>query len=362
MPDIVVNLGERSYTIHARAGVLREAGSCLTAAGLEGLPLFIVTDKNVAAALPAALDALRKVPCPRSTVVVIEPGEESKSMAGFSALMDQLAAFEDGDGVVVIALGGGVVGDLTGFVAACYKRGTPWVQVPTTLLSQVDASVGGKTAINHPTAKNLIGAFHQPRAVLADLDVLTTLPVRELRSGLAEVIKHGVIADSAFFERIEGSLSAALPLDSRVLEDYVATSCVIKGAVVEADEKDTSGRRAALNYGHTFGHAIELAAHFRYAHGEAIAIGMACAGDLAVRMELLKQADANRIEAVLENAGLPTRATGLSGRDVMAAMQLDKKFLRGSNRFVLAREIGRVELHRDVPEGLVLEVLQKRLA
>lgn len=361
MPDILVNLGERSYTIHARSGVLQDAVSCLGAAGLEGLPLFIVTDKNVAAALPSALDTLLKIPSPRSTVVIIEPGEESKSMAGFSDVMDRLAAFEDGDSVVVMALGGGVVGDLTGFVAACYKRGTPWVQVPTTLLSQVDASVGGKCAINHPTAKNLIGAFHQPRAVLADLDVLKTLPVRELRSGLAEVIKHGVISDSAFFERIERSLPAALNLDSKALEDYVATSCRIKGAVVTEDERDTSGRRAALNYGHTFGHAIELAAHFRYAHGEAIAIGMACAGDLAVRMGLLKQAEASRIEAALERAGLPTRATDLSVPSVMAAMQLDKKFLRGSNRFVLAREIGRVELHRNVPEALLLDTLQGRL-
>jgi len=360
MIDIRIDLADRSYDVVVGAGVLRSAADHFAGAALDRLPLFIITDENVAAVQRIALDQIQALPV-RKRVVTIPPGEGSKNILAFSHLLDELAAFEDGDGAVVVAIGGGVVGDLGGFVAACYKRGVPWVQVPTTLLAQVDSSVGGKVAINHPTAKNLIGAFHQPRLVLADMDTLESLPVRELRSGLAEVIKHGVIADRAFFDRVESTLPEALTLDRNVLTDYVATSCKIKGAAVEADERDTKGRRAFLNYGHTFGHAIELAAHFRYAHGEAVAIGMACAGDLAVASDKLDKGSAARIEAVLAAAGLPTSAEGLSVDEVMAAMRLDKKFQRGQNRFVIVRKIGNVELVEGLAEDRIVAVLKGRL-
>jgi 3-dehydroquinate synthase len=357
MREIRVELGERSYSIFVGAGILAEADRLF--GPLAQTPVLIVTDEGVARAQEANLNRLLESLNRR--VVRVAPGEESKSMAGFSSLIDRLVEFEQ-DTVALLAFGGGVVGDLTGFAAACYKRGVPWIQVPTTLLAQVDASVGGKCAINHPRAKNLVGAFHQPRMVIADVETLHTLPARELRSGLAEVIKHGVIADAAFFDRVEQTIGRALQLDLEVLEDYVTTSCRIKAAVVGEDERDITGQRAALNYGHTLGHAIELAAHFRYTHGEAIAIGMACAGDLSVRLGLLNPVDAGRIEAVLQSAGLPTRAADLEANEVLAAMNLDKKFLQGANRFVIAREIGAVELRSAIPRTLIEEVLADRLA
>ena len=361
MQTIRLELLERSYNVHVGAGLLDDADGLLDAAGMGGRPLFIVTDENIQASCPAAVEAFVRLPGRRSRVAAVPAGEDSKSIESFASLMDSLVRFDSGEGAAVVALGGGVVGDLSGFVAACYKRGVPWVQAPTTLLAQVDASVGGKTAINHPTAKNLIGAFHQPRLVMADVSLLSTLPARELRSGLAEVIKHGVIADPAFFERIENTIERALSLDPAVLEDYVASSCIIKGAAVTADERDTTGRRAALNYGHTLGHAIELAAHYRYAHGEAIAIGMACAGDIAVARGALRRSDADRIEALLRRAGLPTRAAGVDRDDILAAMRLDKKFQGGSNRFVICTGIGSVELQSDIPESLIGQVLDGRL-
>jgi 3-dehydroquinate synthase len=283
-------------------------------------------------------------------------------MGEFSRALDALAEFEGGDGALVIAVGGGVVGDLSGFVAACYKRGSAWIQIPTTLLAQVDASVGGKTAIDHSSAKNLIGAFHQPRLVVADMDTLCSLDPRELRCGLAEVIKHGVILDRPFFKRIEGTIGQALRLDAAVLEDYVGTSCAIKASVVASDERDTGGQRALLNYGHTFGHAIELAAGFRYAHGEAVAIGMACAGDMAVEMGLLPADEANRIESVIGAAGLPVKAQGVSLEAVMSAMRLDKKCLKGANRFILAHSIGDARAYSNLPEDRIQAVVKARIA
>ena len=361
MPEIRVNLGDRSYGIYVGKGVTYRAGDLLDEIGLAGTPIFVVTDENVKNSLPDLVDWYADLPGRRSRIVVLPPGEDTKSFDGFIALMDLLAPFDDGDGVVLVAVGGGVIGDLTGFVASCYKRGVPFVQAPTTLLSQVDASVGGKTAINHSLAKNLIGAFHQPSLVLADTDTLETLPERDLRSGIAEVIKHGVIADKKFFDRIDSTLYQALEQDDVVLEDYVATSCAIKAEVVQADERDSKGRRAILNYGHTFGHAIEIAGDYSYAHGEAVAIGMACAGDLSVRMGLMSETDANRIESVLLKAELPVRADGLEQEKVMAAMRLDKKFIGGANRFVLAEGIGKARLHKNVPEELIGEILRRRV-
>jgi len=361
MSEIWVELGDRSYPIVIGARLSEKAPALLKTAGLSEAPLLIVTDESVAAAQAETLDGWHNLPGHRTELVVLPPGEETKSLRCFSMLLDRIAAFDEGDGAAIVAFGGGVIGDLSGFTAACYKRGIPWVQVPTTLLAQVDASVGGKTAINHPSAKNLVGAFHQPRIVVADMSTLSTLPSRELRSGLAEVVKHGVIEDAVFFHRIEQTMPQALAVDPAVLEDYVESSCRIKARIVGEDERDTGGRRALLNYGHTFGHAIELAAHFNYAHGEAIAIGMACAGDLSVRLGLWPAADARRVEAALVAAGLPVSAQNTELARVMEAMRLDKKFENGLNRFILAHGIGHVEIHKNLPDEMILETLRGRI-
>jgi 3-dehydroquinate synthase len=258
----------------------------------------------------------------------------------------------------LLALGGGVVGDITGFASATYQRGTPFIQIPTTLLSQVDSSVGGKTAINHPLGKNMIGAFHQPRAVLIDTDTLNTLQPREYRAGLAEVIKHGVIRDAAYFDAIEQHLPAILARQSEALAWVVKRSCEIKAEVVAQDERE-SGLREILNFGHTFGHAIE--AGFGYGvwlHGEAVAIGMVMASDLSRRMGLLDAVQAERIGRLLAAAGLPVRAEGLGAARFMELMRIDKKSRDGRMRFILSHGIGRAEQGVEADPAALAETLQ----
>jgi 3-dehydroquinate synthase len=258
----------------------------------------------------------------------------------------------------LLALGGGVVGDITGFASATYQRGTPFIQIPTTLLSQVDSSVGGKTAINHPLGKNMIGAFHQPRAVLIDTDTLNTLQPREYRAGLAEVIKHGVIRDAAYFDAIEQHLPAILARQSEALAWVVKRSCEIKAEVVAQDERE-SGLREILNFGHTFGHAIE--AGFGYGvwlHGEAVATGMVMASDLSRRMGLLDGVQAERISKLLAASGLPVRAEGLGAARFMDLMRIDKKSREGRMRFILSHGIGRAEQGVEADPAALAQTLQ----
>jgi 3-dehydroquinate synthase len=288
-------------------------------------------------------------------LVTIPAGEKAKNLRTVEACYNQLAAHRLERESFVVALGGGVVGDLAGFVAASYLRGIPFVQVPTTLLAQVDSSVGGKTGVNLRAGKNLVGAFYQPRLVLCDLDTLKTLPEREFRAGLAEVIKYGIIFDAALFARIEKELPEILKRNQKILAPIVARCCEIKARVVSQDETE-SGLRAILNFGHTIGHAIENGLGYgKFLHGEAIAIGQAAEARLSQKILKLPERDSERIENLFERAGLPTRIKLNSSQrgKFFDAMRLDKKARDGEIRFVLARRIGKVEFGQKVPSGVI---------
>jgi 3-dehydroquinate synthase len=284
-------------------------------------------------------------------------GEEHKTLADLLPIFDRLLGAGMERSTPVLALGGGVVGDMAGFVAASVLRGVPFVQVPTTLLSMVDASVGGKTGVNHAVGKNLIGAFHQPIAVLIDPEVLRTLPPRELRSGLAECIKHDIIRDAAGFAALEKNIHRALDLDVEYLADLVAHNVAIKARVVEADPFEKA-ERAHLNFGHTFGHAIETISHYSYAHGECVALGMVAAAHAAVALKMMPREDALRIIAVIQQAQLPVSGMTLNVDDVVSAMMFDKKVRAGKVRFVLPTGIGKVVIRDDVPVDLVLKAVE----
>ena len=290
------------------------------------------------------------------SVLELPDGEAHKDWPTLNLVFDRLLADGCDRKTVLYALGGGVVGDITGFAAACYMRGVPFVQVPTTLLAQVDSSVGGKTAINHPAGKNMIGAFYQPRRVICDLDTLRTLPQRELLAGLAEVIKYGPIADAGFLDWLEQHLDALLARDPEALAHAVRRSCEIKAWVVGQDERE-SGLRAILNFGHTFGHAIEAGLGYGvWLHGEAVACGMVMAAALSVRLELVPQAFADRLVRLIERAGLPVRGPALGASRYLELMRVDKKAEAGEIRFVLLDAPGHAVL-RAAPDALVREVL-----
>ena len=321
----------------------------------------VVTDANVSAHyLEPALESLRQAGL-RTASIIVPPGETSKTLAQAAALYDRLLEAEMDRGSVVVALGGGVVSDLAGFVAATYMRGIPWVAVPTTLLSQVDASVGGKTAVDHPLCKNLIGAFHQPSAVLADVETLRTLPDEELRTGLAEVVKHAMIRDADLFAALEAQADRLLARDPKVLEDVVMRNVEIKAAVVMADERE-SGLRRILNYGHTVGHALESLSlktdgAAALAHGRAVALGMMAEAQIAQRRGLVGQAIVERQKNLLQRFGLPVR---VKAPDVKACLDLvrhDKKAEAGRLRFVLPESIGSVRVVDDVTDAEIREAL-----
>lgn len=360
MAVVNVPLGERAYPIVVEPGALARAGDLV--AEQVGPPSALVVSnariaRHYAPPLLASLDA-RGI---RASLTLIPPGDRAKSLRTASRVIDQAVAQRLERASAIIALGGGVVGDLAGFVAAIYLRGVSFVQVPTSLLAQVDASVGGKTAVNHPAGKNLIGAFHQPRLVVIDPAVLDTLPARELRSGLAEMIKHGVVLDGAYFTLLEQRMPELLRRDREAMTAAIVGSCALKAAVVVADERE-AGRRALLNYGHTFGHALEAVTRFtRYTHGEAVALGMEMAARLAVQLGMLSAADAERQRALLQAAGLPVRLRGAAGfgtSELLAAMTHDKKVARGQVRFVLPRCLGSGEVVEDVPMSLVAAVCE----
>jgi 3-dehydroquinate synthase len=292
-----------------------------------------------------------------ATQIVVDDGEQAKDWRTLERVFDALLAARCGRDTVIVALGGGVVGDLAGFAAAVYQRGVPFVQVPTTLLAQVDSSVGGKTAINHPRGKNMVGAFHQPLAVISDTSTLETLPERELRAGLAEVIKHGLILDPAFTDWLEANLPALLAREPRALAHAVRRSCELKAGVVAADERET-GVRAILNFGHTFGHAFEAGLGYgEWLHGEAVAAGMVMAAELSVRAGVLARADATRVRALLERAGLPVAGPALPADRMLQLMQVDKKAAAGRIRFVVLSAIGAAELRSDIDEQIVLDTI-----
>ncbi len=354
-PQVVnVELGERRYPIYVGQGLLGRAE--LLDPHIGGRQVAVVSNDVVAPlylkAVRDALGAARQV-----DVFLMEDGEQHKNLATYGELMDFLLEHRHNRSTTILALGGGVVGDLAGFAAATFQRGVSYIQIPTTLLAQVDSSVGGKTAVNHPLGKNMIGAFHQPRCVLADTAVFATLPEREYRAGLAEVVKYGVIRDSAFFDWLEGRADPLAARDPETLCTAVRRSCEIKAEVVAIDETE-AGLRAILNFGHTFGHALEtLTGYQRLLHGEAVAIGMVMGADLSVRQGMLPSTDAGRITRLLQRLGLPVHPPALAADDMIAVMGMDKKVQDGRLRLVLAERIGSVVVTEAVDGAALRQTL-----
>ncbi len=347
---ITVELGDRSYPIVIGRGLL--GGGFALAKYSAGIDCLIVSNETVA---PLYLQQL-KADLDGCSIDVLElpDGEEFKTIETATHVLDRLVQARAGRDTTVIALGGGVVGDITGFAAACYMRGVAFIQVPTTLLAQVDSSVGGKTGVNHPQGKNLIGAFHQPKIVLIDTETLNTLPDRELRAGLAEVIKYGAIADKTFFAWLEANMDALLAKDPDALAHAVQRSCEIKAAVVADDERE-AGRRAILNFGHTFAHAIEHCQGYGdWLHGEAVAAGMVMAGELSG----LGAGDASRLKNLVASAGLPTAPPPAGSKALLDAMGLDKKVQQKQLRFVLLRVLGKAYVTPDYNEARLLHILE----
>ena len=353
----VVQAASATYPVFVSWGALPDLGRRLAQAGLTGRA-FLIADATVHARWgPAAQEALRTAGF-GVAVYPVPAGEASKSLETAAAIYDWLVAQRAERGEAIIALGGGMVCDLAGFVAATFARGLPLVHVPTSLLAMVDAAVGGKVAVDHRQAKNLIGAFYQPRLVLADVSVLQTLPPRELTAGWAEVIKHALIMDEELLRLLEDNADAAQRLDPEVAEQVIGRSVALKAAVVGEDEREETGRRTILNYGHTIGHGLEAAADYAgLLHGEAVAVGMSGAARIAVRLGILASAVAQRQDALLARFGLPLRAPGIDVQKVLSAMALDKKVKRGAVRWVLLEGIGRPVIRRDVPPPLAAEVV-----
>ena len=344
------------YDVHVRAGLLAEVGAVLRGLS-KAKKAALVTDSHVGAVYAKDVEASLKGVGFEVARATVPAGEDHKTIATVSSIYDRLltAGFERT--TPVLALGGGVIGDMAGFVAATLLRGVPFVQIPTTLLSMVDASVGGKTGVNHAVGKNLIGAFHQPIAVLIDPATLRTLPARELHSGLAECIKHDVIRDDCGFANLENNVARALNLELDYLSELVAHNVAIKARVVASDPFE-HGERAHLNFGHTFGHAIETVSKYEYAHGECVALGMVAAARAAVTLGMLDQRSCDRIVRVIETAGLPSKGMTLPVDQVVGAMIYDKKVKAGKVRFILPTRIGAVTIRDDVPEQVVREAVE----
>lgn len=353
MRQLTIDLGKRSYPIFIGEDLITQ--SELFERALTGRNALVVTNDTVHALHFERLQrGLGNLAVP---TLSLPDGERYKTLAIVERVFDALTAARLNRDGVVVAFGGGVIGDTAGFAAACYQRGIDYLQVPTTLLAQVDSAVGGKTGVNHPAGKNLIGAFHQPCAVVSDTATLRTLPARQLRAGLAEVIKYGLIADAAFLDRLERNLDVLLGGESTALEDAVARSCEIKAAIVAGDERE-QGARALLNFGHTFGHAIEAATGFEeWLHGEAVGVGMLIAASFSQRLGLIRAADVARIGALLERAGLPTVAPRIGSARVLELMRLDKKVQGGRMRFVVLEKIGSGAVVRDYDERALAATL-----
>jgi len=351
-----VGLAERSYPIHIGSGTIARAGEVVAREGAHRA--VVVTNETVAAHWLAPLRASLDARGVRSDVVIIPDGESHKNFATLESVVTRLLELSAERKTMVVALGGGIVGDVAGFAAAVYQRGMPFVQVPTTLLAQVDSSVGGKTGINHPLGKNMVGAFYQPRAVLIDTLCLATLPEREVAAGLAEVVKYGAIRDAAFFAWLESNVGALVARDPAALTHAIHESCRIKAAIVAADERE-EGERALLNFGHTFGHAIENGVGYgQWLHGEAVAAGMVVAARVSHRVGRLPGQDVMRLEALLARAGLPTVAPPLGFERWKGLLARDKKVAAGTIRYVLLDAIGNAVIVAGIDDGVLGEFLR----
>ena len=360
---VSVDLGDDSYPIRVGKGLISQIGGMITKQIDSPSKVAIIADTKVAKLFGDQMVKGLKPVVNSPIWITVPAGDQNKSIEWFMRVQDALIEHQLDRQSVIVAFGGGVIGDLAGFVASTYMRGIRWIQVPTTLLAQVDASVGGKTAINHSRGKNLIGSFHQPKLVLIDVETLDSLPEREVRCGLVEIIKHGVIMDESLFELVEQNLSDLLSLKTDILIEAIAQSCRDKAWVVENDEKERN-LRATLNYGHTFGHAIEtLADYHQCRHGEAVAIGMNCAAQLSVNLKLLQPTDLVRQNRLLQAVGLPLNLSDLSldsisADDLLQTMHLDKKSSRGTLKLVLAQKIGQAKIHQDISDSEIMKAIE----
>jgi len=355
----LVETATQSCPVFIGYGLLGKLGEKLKKASLSD-KTTIISDENVFSHYGARVKGILKSAGFSVNTFVVQPGEETKSMdyatKVYDFLVEQRAERDD----IIIALGGGMVGDLAGFIAATFLRGMPWIQVPTSLIAMVDASIGGKVGVNHPKGKNLIGAFYQPNLVLADCQTLTTLPQRELTSGWAEVIKHGLILDEEFVQFLESNVGGLTKLEPELITRAIARSAAIKAQVVSQDEREREGKRTILNYGHTIAHGLEAATQYKqFLHGEAVAIGMIGAAKLSQRLGLLPAATVEHQRAILQEFGLPIGFSGLDLIEVTKAMELDKKVKHKAIRWVLLQDIGRVVVRSDVPQNDILDVLQE---
>ena len=346
MRTLTVDLGERSYPIHIGDRLLDRAD--LLTPHLRGRQVCLVTNTTIA---PLYLDTVRNALAGYQCLEVVLPdGEQYKTLAQMNTIFDALLGARHNRNTTLVALGGGVVGDMTGFAAACYQRGVGFIQIPTTLLAQVDSSVGGKTGVNHPLGKNMIGAFYQPRCVLADIGTLATLPAREYSAGIAEIIKYGLICDRPFYDWLQAHMDGLMARDAALLTQAIERSCANKAKVVTADERE-SDVRAILNLGHTFGHAIETAQGYgNWLHGEAVAAGMAMAADFSARLGWLDAAEVEAVRALLARAKLPAAPPpGMAVEQFLELMAVDKKVLDGQLRLVLLRAIGEAVVTAEFP-------------
>lgn len=363
MKRIRVELGSRAYNILIGNGLIKKCGHII--AGLKiGSDAVIITNKRLSAIYKKELSRTLTNNGITVRFLLVPDSEKAKSIIIASRLLNELSRYDVNRQIFIIALGGGVVGDLAGFVASVYKRGIPYLQIPTTLLAQVDSSIGGKVAVDLRAGKNLVGSFYQPKIVITDPSSLRTLPVRQIRNGLAEVIKYGIIRDPILFKFIESNFRKILTRNTYALEFIIARCAAIKADVVKRDEFDKKGVRACLNYGHTMGHAIEAADEYsmQYNHGEAIALGMLIADRIAVELKMMKDSIAERIERLITKTGLPSSARSLEQSKIYAAHLHDKKFIHGTNRFIIASDIGHIKIVEDVPESAIRNALKTHIS
>lgn len=362
MKSIWVHLKEHPYQIVINYGWSGRLGKLLK--GLKvGVDAILITNPHIRSLYGTIVKAELEHAGFGVRCIEIPDSEESKSNEVVYKVISNIALSDRAKQLFIIAFGGGVVGDVAGYIAAIYKRGIPYIQIPTTLLSQVDSSIGGKVGIDLPYGKNLIGAFYQPKLVFTNLKLLRTLSLRHIRAGLAEVIKYGIIQDFHLFSYVERHYRKILKLNSRSIEYIVGRSAEIKAKIVECDERDTKGKRAILNYGHTLGHAIEAATGYSddYHHGEAVGIGMICAAEIAEALGMISRTTVNRIDSLIATVGLPTKIHGLKISSILEAQAYDKKFIHGVNRYVLPIRIGRVVIREGVPIKIIGKVLQRRI-
>ncbi|MBU4488895.1 MAG: 3-dehydroquinate synthase [Candidatus Omnitrophica bacterium] len=360
MKEIKVNLGRNSYKIKIGHGILKKSGLYISRLNI-GDNAVIITNPKINRLYGRTLrESLKKNGISVHTEMVPD-SETSKSPKTFFSLINKIAHADKGKKPFIIAFGGGVVGDLAGFVAAVYRRGVPLIEIPTTLLAQVDSSIGGKVAIDAPFAKNMVGAFYQPSIVISDTSSLKSLPKREIKCGLSEIIKYSVIDSRSFFNFLSENIDSIIRLNKTKMEYTIKKCCAIKAKIVSKDEKDVKGVRAALNYGHTIGHAIESASGYTglYNHGEAVAIGMLAAANISNKLGMLSEKDASSINSLVSRAGLPTKIKNIKLKKIMDAELHDKKFTEGVNAFVLPVRIGKVAVVKNISENIIEESVRE---